>query len=411
MSTGVEFETASGSKASAGRSGLRLLVRVVCLVAAVAALWPVAPSVNSSGWVDSLSPFVAVSSVIARRAFHALAWLGLAVGAAVFTRHRLFCRWICPVGLCADGTSWVGRRLKRRPMRGPLTGRWIVWVTFGGALLGYPFLLWLDPLAVFAGAISAMKEHSNVTMLLPVTGLVVVAILSLMWPGSWCGIMCPLGALQDLLSAVRRFVMGRRRRKSDAERASRVDSRVTRRAVLGLGIGATCAWATKPARAKRPGVLRPPGARGEDEFVGLCTRCGNCVGACPSGIIERDMGQSGWTGFLTPVLTFEKDYCREDCVRCMQVCPSGALGRLSLDEKAGMKLGLPVVDMNLCLLGEDRDCSACKRWCPYDAIRYVFSETEYALKPQIDIEKCTGCGACEAACPTKPRKAIVVEVV
>jgi formate hydrogenlyase subunit 6/NADH:ubiquinone oxidoreductase subunit I len=64
--------------------------------------------------------------------------------------------------------------------------------------------------------------------------------------------------------------------------------------------------------------------------------------------------------------------------------------------------------MNICLLAEDRECSACARWCPYGAIRYVFSEEQYALQPQIDPAKCNGCGACEAACPTKPRKAIVV---
>jgi ferredoxin len=38
----------------------------------------------------------------------------------------------------------------------------------------------------------------------------------------------------------------------------------------------------------------------------------------------------------------------------------------------------------------------------------VWSESEYALAPQIDPQKCTGCGACEAVCPTKPKKAIVV---
>jgi len=180
--------------------------------------------------------------------------------------------------------------------------------------------------------------------------------------------------------------------------------------VLGLTVGAAGALVTRPARARATAPLRPPGAREELQFVGLCTRCGNCVGACPSGIIERDLGQSGWMGLCTPVLSFETDYCREDCVRCTQVCPSSALERLALEEKEHMRLGLPRVDMNVCLLGEDRDCAVCKRWCPYDAIRYVFSETEYALKPQIDAEKCTGCGACEAACPTKPRKAIIVKV-
>jgi ferredoxin-type protein NapF len=154
--------------------------------------------------------------------------------------------------------------------------------------------------------------------------------------------------------------------------------------------------------------LRPPGAPDELTFRGLCTRCGNCVRACPAGIIERDLGENGVASLLTPILRFRQDYCHEDCVRCTEACPSGALMRLSLEGKAGVRLGLPRVDMKVCLLAEDRECSVCRSRCPYNAIRYVFSEADYTLTPQIDREKCTGCGACEAACPTVPQKAIVV---
>jgi len=143
-------------------------------------------------------------------------------------------------------------------------------------------------------------------------------------------------------------------------------------------------------------------------FAGLCTRCGNCAHVCPSGIVERDLGDGGWATFLTPVLKFHNDYCREDCVRCTEACPSGALSRVFRVKKEFIRLGLPRVDMSLCLLGEDRECSLCRSRCPYGAIRYVFSETEYTLTPQVDPNQCNGCGACEAACPTSPRKAIVV---
>ncbi len=146
----------------------------------------------------------------------------------------------------------------------------------------------------------------------------------------------------------------------------------------------------------------------ERTLKGLCTRCGNCVRSCPHDIIQRDTGQHGLASILTPLLSFAKDYCREDCIRCTQVCPSGALVSVGLDKKAHTHIGLAQVDMTVCLLGEDRECSACMRWCPYNAIRYVFSEAEYTLVPVIDTTKCNGCGACEVACPTSPRKAISV---
>jgi ferredoxin-type protein NapF len=184
--------------------------------------------------------------------------------------------------------------------------------------------------------------------------------------------------------------------------------RLARRAVLCGAIGAAWAAGTRAARAEGPHPLRPPGARAEADFVGLCIRCGNCVRACPAKIVQPDPGKHGLAGFMAPILHFRADYCREDCTRCMDVCPSGALTRLSLEEKRHAPVGLPRVDMAVCLLGDDRECSVCRNECPYDAITFVFSETDYTLTPQIDPAKCPGCGACEAACPTAPHKAIVV---
>jgi len=408
LSPHSESKTPLDIVASTKRGRLRLLVRVTCFVVAAAALWPVLPGANSLPFVPALSPFVAIGSLLGTRAFHAVTWLGLTVGIVALVRHRLFCRWICPVGLCVDGASLLGRRFGRRPMRGPLLGRWIIFLTLGGALLGYPFLLWLDPLAIFANVPFLARQSPKFGMWLPAIGFGAIVMLSIIWPRAWCERICPLGAIQDLLFLSRRSLHSIIGRKGETHKKSIIDTRMARRTVLGIAAGAVWAWLVRPVTAKTSLPLRPPGARDESQFVGVCTRCGNCLRVCPSGIIERDVGQNGWANLFTPVLRFENDYCREDCIRCTEVCPSGAIVRISLKQKMGIQIGLPHVDMNMCLLGDDRECSVCKRWCPYDAIRYVFSETEYTLKPQIDPQKCTGCGACEAACPTKPQKAIVV---
>jgi ferredoxin-type protein NapF len=380
----------------------------MCLLVAIAGLWPILPSVNSLLFIPALSPFVAIASLISTRAFHAVVWLGLTVGVVVLIHHRFFCRWMCPVGLCVDGASWLGRKLGRRPMRGHLLGRWIVWLTLGGALLGYPFLLWLDPLAIFANVPFLATRNPKPGIWLPAIGLPIIVMLSMIWPQAWCKKICPLGAFQDMLFLARTSLHSIIDKKGKTDKKRIVDLRIDRRTVLSIAAGATWAWIARPGEAKTLTPLRPPGAQDELQFAGVCTRCGNCLRVCPSRIIERDVGKNGWANLFTPVLSFENDYCREDCIRCTEVCPSGALVRLILKKKTDIQIGLPHVEMDVCLLGDDRECSVCKRWCPYDAIRYVFSETQYTLVPQIDHQKCNGCGACEAVCPTKPQKAIVI---
>ena len=409
MSQNAKSNNPTDTIAFAKGRRLRLVVRWTCFIIAVAAIWPVLPGASTLAFIPALSPFVAVASLLGIRAFHAITLPGLAVGVVVLVRHRFFCRWICPVGLCVDGAGRLGRRLGRKSVKRFLPGRWIVWLTLGGALLGYPFLLWLDPLAVFANVPFLARLNLNAGMWLPATGFIAVVIISLIWPRVWCDRICPLGACQDMLFRLLSGLHSIMSSKSTSDKTNIINPKIARRTVLGIAAGAAWAAIARPVTAKRTSPpVRPPGAQEESQFAGVCTRCGNCLRVCPSGIIERDIGQNGWSNLFTPVLRFENDYCREDCIRCTQVCPSGAIERISLEQKASIRIGLVRVDMNLCLLGDDRECSICRRWCPYDAVHYVFSETEYTLIPQIDPKKCNGCGACEAACPTKPRKAIVV---
>ncbi len=386
----------------------RLVVRFVCLVGTLLCLLPIASKDALLPLVPASSPFVTVVSIVAAKTIRPILFPGLITALVALFRHRWFCRWVCPTGLCLDGASLLGRHIGRKPCRTMSIGQWVFALTVGGAILGYPLFLWCDPLALFAGPFLLTERDQLLTGSVSFLLLAILLVFSVLWPQIWCRGTCPLGAFQDLLSRMFRLLRSVSRPATDAPGHHPSGHPISRRTIFGLLVGATSAKIVCLTGQESSQPVRPPGAADELIFRGLCTRCGNCIRSCPYSIIRRDTGQHGVTGILAPVLTFDEDYCRENCVRCTRVCPSGALVGVDLKDKPGVHIGLAHVDMNLCLLGEDRECSACMRWCPYDAIRYVFSEVEYTLVPMIDAGRCNGCGACEKACPTGPHKAIRV---
>ena len=403
-----EIPDKSVKKSTCIRNHFRFLVRLVCLIGAVLCLLPFRDKYILTVIVPVLSPFVALTSSLTVKTFQHSLILGLLICFVTIFRHRWFCRWLCPMGLCLDGASCIGKRIKRKPCQTMSIGRWLLALTLGGAILGCPLFLWLDPLALFSGVFLLTEQQQLLASAVSFLLVMLLLILSLLRPHIWCRGLCPLGAFQDLLSKISLSVRSTLRPSTDSTGSDHPGHPVARRTVLGLLVGATSATILRFIGQKSSRPLRPPGAVDEMTFKGLCSRCGNCIRSCPHDIIRRDTGQNGFTGILTPVLNFDENYCREDCNRCTFVCPSGALEGVTLDKKPNIRIGMVQVDMNICLLGEDRECSACMRWCPYNAIRYVFSEVEYMLVPVIDTEKCNGCGACEVACPTSPHKAIRV---
>ncbi len=363
--------------------------------------------------LPALSPFVALNAFLAAPAFHGMLIPGMVLMLLVAWRRQWFCRWLCPVGLCMDGASALGRRWGRRGLRWGRWGDGLVFVTFGGALLGWPLFLWLDPLSLFAGAIQSDVSHPAPGLWIPAALFLAFFFFNVIWPHLWCGRVCPLGAFQaicyDGVDSFRKRLTHKKSEVKKADGAPVRNVRFSRRAALGVGAGVCLAGMTGRLRAKGASpIVRPPGALDEARFVGVCARCGNCLQICPAHVIELDRGASGLAGWLTPRLTFQQDYCREDCVRCGDACPSGALRRLTPEEKLTSPVGLARVDMDWCLLREDLECTKCAQWCPHGAIRYVFDDTTYNTTPTIEPEKCSGCGACERVCPTRPVRAITI---
>ena len=159
----------------------------------------------------------------------------------------------------------------------------------------------------------------------------------------------------------------------------------------------------------RTSPICPPGAISIKHFNDYCTACSLCVSACPNNVIVPSIKEYGLAGIMQPRMDYHKGFCNFECTRCIDVCPSGALLPLSLEAKKLTQIGKVNFIKENCIVETERtDCGACSEHCPTKAVQMVPYIGNLVI-PEVNNEICVGCGACEHACPTKPFKAIFVD--
>jgi len=410
---------AAQAESHPSRARLRLAVRWAFLAAMAVTAAGLFPWDGVLAVVPAASPFVAAASALATRAVGVLSLVAAPVVVLALLRRRWFCRWACPVGVLSETLGGIRRGRGPRLARWPAVGQWVLLVTLGGACVGYPVLVWLDPLGMFAMAVGVWLRPLGLLTVLATAPLAAVLAVSVLAPGAWCSRLCPLGGMQDLLALPGRWLRGRPGAKAQTratagvragEAASVRDGgrAVGRRFFLGVGVGGVAALVSEAAGRGTAPPVRPPGAADERQFVGLCLRCGNCVRVCPPGILRPDTRRVA--GFMTPRAVFDVGYCREDCNACGRVCPSGAIAPLPLAEKRQRTMGVAEVDLEKCLLAGGQECAVCISACTYKALEVVEPEAAFPAYPypRVIAGACVGCGACEYECPTAPPRAIRV---
>ncbi|MBX3318285.1 MAG: 4Fe-4S dicluster domain-containing protein [Nitrospira sp.] len=133
--------------------------------------------------------------------------------------------------------------------------------------------------------------------------------------------------------------------------------------------------------------LRPPGAVEEALFLERCTKCSDCVTACPPHAIAVHPTDG------TPVLYADQSPCLlcED-FPCVRACGTEAL--VPVEHGHQVRMGVAVISQRLCTAGQG--CHACVSRCPTDALAMDFE----SLRLLVATEACVGCGMCEMVCKT-----------
>lgn len=156
--------------------------------------------------------------------------------------------------------------------------------------------------------------------------------------------------------------------------------------------------------------ITPPGSLSARNMAKHCTGCQLCVSECPNNVLRPS---TDFSTFMQPTSSYERGYCRPECNRCSEVCPTGAIRPINLDEKSSVQIGHAVWVKKYCIpVSEGINCGNCARHCPVGAIEMVPLDPDdetSALVPAVNETRCIGCGACENLCPARPFSAIYVE--
>jgi polyferredoxin len=181
-------------------------------------------------------------------------------------------------------------------------------------------------------------------------------------------------------------------------------------------------------------VIRPPGSVEEREFLERCIRCAECMKVCPNNALHPAFFEAGLEGLWTPILIPRVGYCEHSCVLCGDVCPTGAIQKITEEQKMGVgqkpiSIGTAFYDRGRCLpWAMSTPCIVCEEFCPTSPKAIWVEEidlpkreaeagedgkeppmtTVHVQRPWVDPNLCIGCGACEKVCPVQDDPAVYV---
>jgi len=376
---------------------------------------------------------------------------------------RVYCSFLCPLGIIQN-LIWNLKKffLFNIPHLDikieKIFHLTFAFILFVFALIGYAsFIGIFDPFSIFTRFLSVFSFKVDGRNTVPYIFAILFfsfIVISVLFSGRWfCNTLCPPGAILRIISRFSifkltitencsscrlcaplcpAFCIDIKNSKIDFERClmcfecvnacksnafaikriSKSSFSKTRRDFLlsGFSFFILSLIMKKSLNLKEP--VMPPGALNRRRFHSLCISCHNCISVCPTGVILPSIKEYGLKGFLQPYLDFSISFCEYECSRCTKVCPTGALIPLDKKKKVITAIGKANLNKEYCIVYSKRkDCGACAEQCPTQAVHMI--EWEGLFAPELDIELCIGCGACERVCPSvlagNKSKAIIVE--
>ena len=349
-----------------------------------------------------------------------------------FLFGRLYCSLICPFGITQEIIGFIKNKIRKPNSKSKRVGNFplkyfvaaICWGIFlGGSAIA---IRYIDPYSLFGSAATLS--------VIGLAALIIVFLAVIFQDRIFCTNFCPVGTVLGLISkfSINKIYMnencvscGMCERNCPAgcinSKEKTVDNETCIKCLKCISIcpKSSMQYGLKPKQKipfsikrrqiiiagaaaaifggmikvgielkdkvveKIKDVILPPGAGDKERFLNKCLNCNLCVSNCPNKIIKKADKDYGAVH-----LDYSKAQCKFDCNECSKVCPSGAIKRISLEEKQKTRIAMAMISDNQC-----SQCGLCVEACPVHAII-----KEEGKAPVLNALKCIGCGACKNAC-------------